>query len=137
MAMTRRWLAVAVLGAAALVLVRQHTTTEAAMAAEPMIGHMVYFSLKDNSDAAKQKLVAACKQYLAKHEGTVFFAAGVVGQEFNREVNDRDWDVGLHLVFQNKAAHDKYQDHPLHKKFIEENRDNWKKVRVFDSLVER
>lgn len=106
---------------------------KAAKKAEPMIGHMVYFKLKDPSPAAKQKLVEACKKYLADHEGVVFFSAGVIGDEFKREVNDRDWDVALHLVFASKAAHDKYQDHPDHLKFIAENKDTWAKVRVFDS----
>ena len=31
-----------------------------------------------------------------------------------------DWDVALHLVFADKAAHDRYQDHPDHVKFIVE-----------------
>ena len=39
------------------------------------------------------------------------------------------------ITFKDKAAHDKYQDADKHKQFIEENKDNWKKVRVFDSLV--
>src|SRR5689334_5477260 len=85
---------------------------------EGNIGHMVYFTLKDSSTEAKQKLVAACKKYLSDHEGTVYFSAGIRGDDFKREVNDRDFDVALQLVFRNKAAHDKYQDHPRHLKFI-------------------
>src|SRR5262245_35787583 len=103
----------------------------------PQIAHMVYFALKDNSADAKKKLVAACKKYLDKHEGTVYFSAGVISDDFKRDVNDRDWDVALHLVFKDKAAHDKYQDHERHKKFIDENKDNWKKVRVFDAEVSK
>jgi len=103
--------------------------------AEGNIGHMVYFTLKDNSADAKQKLVNACKKHLAGHDGTVYFSAGVIGDDFKREVNDREFDVALHLVFKDKAAHDKYQDHPRHLKFIEEGKENWKKVRVFDSVV--
>jgi hypothetical protein len=103
---------------------------------EPMIVHDVYFSLKDNSPEAKKKLVAACKKYLTDHPGTVFFAAGTLAEGLERPVNDRDFDVALHIVFKNKAAHDQYADAERHKKFIEENRDNWKKVRVFDSAVE-
>ena len=106
-------------------------------AGEGQIAHMVYFTLKDNSAEAKKKLVDACKKYLTDHEGTVYFSAGVRAEDFSREINDRDFDVGLHLVFKDKAAHDKYQDHERHKKFIEENKDNWKKVRVFDSLVNK
>jgi hypothetical protein len=102
-------------------------------AAGPMIGHMVYFKLKVSSPENRQKLVDACKKYLSDHEGTVFFSAGVIGESFKREVNDRDWDVALHLVFVDKAAHDKYAEHPEHLKFIDENKDTWAKVRVFDS----
>lgn len=120
---------------AALAAVGLAVLAPAAGADDKAIGHMVYFKLKDSSPAAREKLVAACQKYLEKHDGVVFFAAGVVAHEFKREVNDRDWDVALHLVFANKAAHDKYQDHPEHLKFIEENKDNWSKVRVFDSAV--
>jgi hypothetical protein len=111
--------------------------TEAAAAANTMLAHNVYFALKDNSPDAKKKLVAACKKYLSKHPGTVFFAAGTLAEELKREVNDRDFDVALHIVFDSQAAHDKYQDAALHKQFIDENRENWKKVRVFDSMVEQ
>jgi hypothetical protein len=110
--------------------------TEAAEEKAPMIVHDVYFALNDNAPGSREKLVAACKKYLAKHDGEVFFAAGTRAEEFKRPVNDQDWDVGLHIVFRDKKAHDAYQDSPRHKQFIEENKDNWKKVRVFDSSVE-
>lgn len=103
--------------------------------ADPQIGHMVFFKLKDNTDANQQKLVAACKKYLSIHDGTVYFSAGPRGKQFKRDVNDQDFDVALHLVFANKAAHDKYSDHPEHLKFIDENKAMWEKVRVFDSEV--
>jgi hypothetical protein len=101
-----------------------------------LLSHDVFFALKDNSPAEKKKLVEACKKHLANHPGTIFFSAGVLAEDLSREVNDRDFDVALHIVFKNKAAHDKYQDADAHQKFIAENRENWKKVRVFDSYVE-
>jgi len=103
---------------------------------EPMIGHMVYFQLNDNSPANVAKMVAACDKYLKGHPGEVFYAAGSLAKELNRPVNDRDWDVALHLVFKTKADHDKYADAPRHLKFIDENKAAWKKVRVFDSAIE-
>jgi hypothetical protein len=112
-------------------------TASAPLAADQLLAHNVYFTLKDKSPEAKKKLVDACKKYLAKHPGTVFFAAGTLCEELDREVNDRGFDVGLHLVFKDKAAHDKYQDAPLHLQFIEENKSNWEKVRVFDSVVQQ
>jgi hypothetical protein len=102
-----------------------------------MLAHNVYFSLKDNSVEAKNKLVEACKKYLSKHPGEVFFAAGTLATDLDRPVNDRDFDVGLHIIFQTRADHDRYQDAARHKQFIEENKDNWKKVRVFDSVVSK
>ncbi len=101
----------------------------------PLLVHNVYFSLKDHSADAKNKLVEACKKYLTKHPGEVHFGAGTRAEDLNREVNDRDFDVALHIVFQDKEAHDKYATAERHLKFIEENKDNWKKVRVFDSLI--
>ena len=101
----------------------------------PRLAHNVFFKLKDNSPARVQELVDACKTYLNVQPGIVFFAAGRLCAELDRDVNDRDWDVGLHLVFVDKAAHDAYQDDPTHNQFIDEMKPNWAGVRVFDSLV--
>lgn len=101
-----------------------------------MLAHNVFFTLHDASDPAQLKLVQACKKYLSNHSGTVFFACGGRALELQRPVNDRDFDVGLHIVFQTKADQDAYQLAPRHDQFIAENKDNWKTVRVFDSLVE-
>ena len=108
----------------------------AAEPSQPMLAHDVYFSLKDNSPQAKEKLIVACKKYLTDHPGTVWFAVGPLADEMKREVNDRDFDVALHLVFKSKADHDEYSKAERHMRFIEENKENWKKVRVFDSYLE-
>ena len=100
-----------------------------------MLSHDVYFTLKDKSPRAVEALVAACKKYLAGHPGTVFFAAGTLEPELARPVNDRDFDVALHVVFQDRAAHDAYQTAPRHQQFVAEQKDAWAKVRVFDSIV--
>jgi hypothetical protein len=107
----------------------------AASADARVLAHDVYFTLKDASPAAREKLVEACRKHLTGHEGTVLFAAGVRATELAREVNDQGYDVSLHVYFRDKAAHDVYQDHPRHKQFIEEMNANWKTVRVFDSWV--
>jgi Stress responsive A/B Barrel Domain len=101
----------------------------------PRLAHNVFFKLRDNSPANVQALVDACKKYLNVQAGIVFFAAGSLCAELDRDVNDRNWDVGLHLVFVDKAAHDAYQEDATHNKFIAENKANWASVRVFDSLV--
>lgn len=107
-----------------------------AQAGEKMLAHDVFFTLKDRSPEAKANLVAACKKYLTGHPGTVWFAVGPLAEEFNRDVNDRQFDVALHLVFKDKAAHDQYAKAERHMKFIEEMEATWEKVRVFDSYVD-
>src|SRR5664280_2131314 len=124
-----------VLAVVALMAVLGSVQAETPKKAQPMLSHDVYFSLKDNSPGAKQKLIAACKKYLTDHPGTVRFAVGPIAAEMKRDVNDRDFDVALHVVFKNKAAHDQYARAERHQKFIEETKNTWKKVRVFDSYV--
>jgi hypothetical protein len=101
----------------------------------PRLAHNVFFKLKDDSPAKVQELVAACHKYLNVQPGIVFFAAGALCADLTRDVNVRDWDVGLHLVFVDKEAHDHYQTDHQHEQFIAENKPNWASVRVFDSLV--
>ena len=99
------------------------------------LAHNVFFKLKDPSDANAEALVDACKKYLNVQPGIVFFAAGRICKELARDVNDQNWDVGLHLVFDSKASHDNYQDDAMHVKFVNDNKAGWSAVRVFDSYV--
>ena len=101
-----------------------------------MFGHCVYFTLKDDSEAAVKSLIEDCHKYLAGIPGIVFYAAGAMAEEMRRPVNDRDFDVVLHVVFTDKAAGDAYQDHDDHAIFLERQSGNWEKVRVFDAHVE-
>jgi len=100
-----------------------------------LLAHNVFFTLNDDSPQAQESLVAACHKYLKDHPGVVFFAAGTLVPDLAREVNDQGFQVALHVIFQDRAAHDAYQVAATHKQFIEENKDNWKQVRVFDSNV--
>lgn len=118
-------------------LVLNRSLEKQALAAEPskpMLAHNVFFTLAESSPANREKLVAGCQKWLTDHPGVVFFAVGTPS-DLNRPVNDRDFDVGLHVIFEDRAAHDTYQDAERHLKFIEENKHLWNKVRVFDSDV--
>lgn len=99
-----------------------------------MLSHDVYFTLKQSTDENIRSLVNDCHTYLKDHPGVVFFAAGTLEPELARPVNDREFHVALHVVFDSRASHDAYQTEPRHVTFIERNRDTWAKVRVFDSL---
>ncbi|MHB8903057.1 MAG: Dabb family protein [Thermoguttaceae bacterium] len=125
----------AALGLLPVILLTAGARVTAADKAQPMLCHDVYFTLKADSPQAREALVAGCKKYLAPNPGIVWFAAGPLVEEHQREVNDRDFGVALHIVFQDKASHDKYQECESHKKFIEEFSAGWEKVRVFDSWL--
>lgn len=101
-----------------------------------MIAHNVYFTLEDSSDIAIADLVAGCQKYLKEHPGVVFFAAGGLEPELDRPVNDREFHVALHVVFDSRETHDVYQTAPDHLTFIDQYKSNWKQVRVFDSVVD-
>lgn len=99
------------------------------------IAHHVFFTLKDRSDAKVAELLAACNKYLDDHDGVVDFGVGTREKELDREVN-QDFDVSLHVVFADRATHDAYQVAPRHLQFIEEQKENWAEVRVFDSNLQ-
>lgn len=111
------------------------SASEASSESAPL-AHIVFFTLADSNDANREKLVEACKKYLAKHEGVVYFGVGVRAPEYDRPVNDRGYDVALHLVFATAEDQNAYQIHPQHLKFVEECKGLWKQVRVFDSRLE-
>lgn len=136
--MKNRFLPGLILIALALVLLPHAVFSEPkADAAETgqMLSHNVFFKLNESDDASREALINACHKLLSGHPGVVFYAAGSLAGEFDRGVNVRDFDVALHLVFADRAAHDAYQEHPRHNQFIEENRETWAEVRVFDSWV--
>jgi len=107
-----------------------------ARADDPAVVHNVFFELKDNSADARKKLVDACYKYLKNHDGVLHFGAGVRAEDVKEKVSAADWDVGLHIVFKDKASLATYARHPDHLKFIAENKENWKGVKVYDSLID-
>src|SRR5262245_24487757 len=107
-----------------------------ARADEPAVAHMVFFELKDKSTEAKKKLVDECYKDLKNHDGVLYFSAGPRAESVKEKVSAADWDVGLHIVFKDKASLAKYGPHADHQKFIAENKENWKGVKVYDSLID-
>ncbi len=99
------------------------------------LAHHVFFTLHDRGDEAVASLIAACQKYLDNHDGLIDFAVGRRDRELNRDVNAK-FDVSLHCVFADRAAHDAYQTAPRHLEFIEEQKSNWASVQVCDSLLE-
>jgi hypothetical protein len=51
----------------------------------------------------------------------------------NRPIIERSYSYSLLLMFDNLAAHDKYQVDPVHLKFVADCSTMWTKVLIFDS----
>ncbi len=109
-----------------------HTT--APRPAKPL-AHMVFFTVKDRTEANRQALADSCHKYLSDHPGVLYFSVGTIAEDVVEPVSVRDWDVALHLVFESKEAADTYQKSERHQKFVAENRESFGKVRVFDSYL--
>jgi hypothetical protein len=99
------------------------------------LAHLVFFTLKDPSDAAREALVHACQKYLSDHPGTLHFSVGPRAEQYQRAVNDTQFDVALVLVFATDEDHQRYQTSQRHQQFIAEQLENCSQVRVFDALA--
>jgi hypothetical protein len=63
-------------------------------------------------------LIEAAERYLRPIPGIVHFHVGRMVPS-DRPVVEQSYQVGLNVVFRDKAAHDAYQVHPAHVEFVE------------------
>ncbi len=97
-----------------------------------MFTHIVLFWLKPGTPAeARAALAADCLAILGKVPGVKFISAGHPAMT-PREIVDNSYDVGLCVVFEDRAGHDFYQTHPLHLEFIAKHKPNWERIRAMD-----
>lgn len=98
--------------------------------------HHVFFWLKDaKNDKDHAQLLAALKG-LGKIEHIKMVHIGSPSiSDFDKPVTDASYSFSVMLVFNSKAEEEKYLVHPLHKKFIDENKNLWSKVVVYDSIA--
>ena len=97
--------------------------------------HTVFFWLKEGiSDADKAKFIAGVKT-LGGIETVSKFYFGPPAMT-PRGVVDNSYDYAINVHFTDKAAHDVYQDVPVHHKFVEDCKDLWERVQVYDNLVQ-
>jgi hypothetical protein len=97
-----------------------------------MFTHVVLFWLNDNTpEPARQQIINDCQTHLAKIPTVKQLHVGRPAMT-PRQVVDNSYHVGLCVILDDSAAHDVYQDHPLHKQFIARNQSTWKRVQVYD-----
>ena len=97
--------------------------------------HMVYFYLKNaGSREDTEALLQGCRTYLPGIPGVRRFEVGTPAGT-PRDVVDNGYGVALLVEFADAGAHDVYQDHPDHLRFIEACRHLWSRVQVYDTLL--
>lgn len=98
--------------------------------AGPPLSHGVFFTVADHEDV--DDLVADCAALVAATDGVLAHAVGPRLTDLARPINDQDFDVGLWLLFEDRAAHDAYQVSAAHLALIERWMATLTDVRVFD-----
>ncbi len=97
--------------------------------------HNVYFWLREAGNTAQaEQLAQGCRQFLSSIPGVLRLEVGFpAGTE--REVVDNSYGVALLVEFADADAHDVYQEHPDHLRFIAECSPLWSRVQVYDTKV--
>lgn len=83
-----------------------------------MLSHVVIFWTKPEVANATEELIAGAKEYLRPIPLLKSFHVGRMVPS-HREVVDQTYQVALNLQFEDKAAEEAYQIHPLHLDFVE------------------
>ena len=96
--------------------------------------HHVFFWLKNpNSKEDLNKLIAGLKT-LEKIESVKKLHVGVPASTEKRDVVDSSFSVSELMFFDDVEGQNVYQEHPIHKKFVEQCSPLWEKVIVYDSI---
>lgn len=106
-----------------------------AAADTPLLFHQVFFWLKNpGAKADRDQLIAGLKALKAV-EVIQQLHIGVPASTEKRDVVDNSYDVSELMVFKSVEDQKRYQDHPLHQKFVADCGHLWSKVVVYDSMA--
>ena len=96
--------------------------------------HFFFWLKNAGSFTGRQQLMGGL-QTLATIKGVKQLIVGTPAATEQRGVVDSSYDVSELMYFDSLAAHAFYQEHPIHKAFIEKYSTLWDKVIVYDVLV--
>ncbi|GAB3490673.1 Dabb family protein [Spirosoma knui] len=98
-----------------------------------MFVHTVFFWLKHPESQDDRTALGAGLESL---KGVKDISAAYIGTpaETRRPVIDHSYDYSITFVFEDKAAHDTYQEHPVHLEFVAECSHLWERVQVYDAV---
>lgn len=97
-----------------------------------MIAHHVLFWLKADTTEEQKTAFRTGLDSLDKVETVKSLYVGTPAP-ISRAVVDTTYTFSLVIVFEDLAGHDVYQVHPLHKAFLEQFRELFEKVIIYDA----
>ena len=90
-----------------------------------MFVHAVYFWLKDGMTLEETARFRGCESVREMFIG--------VPAATSRPVIDRSYTFALVVMFDDLVGHDAYQEHPIHKAFVDTFGGYWTKLQIYDS----
>jgi len=98
-----------------------------------MLVHTVFFNLRKDLDGSE---VTEFRMGLESLKRIGHAEAAYVGSPADvpeRPVLVKNYDFCLTVLLKDVAAHDAYQQDPVHQAFIEAHKEKWKQVKVYDA----
>jgi hypothetical protein len=95
--------------------------------------HHVFFWLHEPDNAQVRAQFEKAVEELLTIPEIKAYHVGTPAPVEERPVIDGSYTYSYLVFFEDIKGHDIYQVHPLHLKFIEENKHLWSKVQVYDS----
>lgn len=97
--------------------------------------HMFFFQLTDTAPDLVDHFIHLCVKYLSGHPGQHHFSVGTRALEMNRNVNATNFEVSVHMIFDNIAAFNAYSSTAAHERFITESAGMASDRIVYDSYL--
>jgi Stress responsive A/B Barrel Domain len=110
----------------------QQTTT---MQEGTVLVHHVFFWLKNPGSAQDRTALMTGLKTLRGIKEVKKLLIGSPASTEKREVVDNSYDVSELMYFNSLEDQATYQDHPIHKAFVEKYSHLWQKVVVYDMLI--
>lgn len=97
--------------------------------------HTVFFWMKEDLSEDEAKFFEEGMEKLGKTPSILSYKWGKPAGT-QREVVDNSYTYAWIVDFASKEDQDAYQVDPIHVKFVEESKDLWTKVQVYDTVLE-
>ncbi len=111
------------------------TFSEKSKNPKPKFQRIVAFKFKaDASSNARKKHMKEFEVFAKGLKQVLSYRAGKTVK--GESASEAEYDVMHYITFEKEADIVAYNDHPAHKKFIDENKESWEKVVAINSAIE-